>query len=329
MKKFNHLVLFFISLITLTVISCSTLKGIMGEPKIRMSSVSLKEVDFEGITFTCDYTITNPYPVSFKIDKVEADVSCSESSYIKLATDEGIVVAAVDSRKNTFTFKVPYTTILNIAGNITEDQKSLPFKIAGSAYLDLSRSTGLELNSLRLPFSVAFEVPIFKPSFSVANPKLQLPSLNELKDSLIKNGMPTAKALSIAAQLISGKNITETLLEEIDLNLKFDFDLNVKNEGSSAWQCELNDCSIKTSGNDLIDLSLNGSDRITAASATVPVTATLNTLKSGKFIAQLLNKSGKDPVFSVDSSLSFPKLKYAGNIPLGYSCTIPLSKITK
>lgn len=329
MKKINQIVLFFISLITLTAISCSTLKGIMGEPKIKVSSVSLKSLDFEGITFTCDYTISNPYPVAFSIDKVEADVSCSEKSYIKLSTDEGITVAAIDTRSNTFTFKVPYSTIMNIAGDVSAAKKSLPFTIAGNAYLDLSKNTGLELNSLKLPFSVSFDVPVFKPSFSVSNPTVKLPSVNELKDSLINGGLSVTKAVSVATQLVSGKKLSETFFDGIDLNIKFNFDLNVKNEGFSAWQCSLDNCSIKTSGNDLIDLTLSKNEKITGASAKVPVTATLNTLKSGKFIVQLLNKSGKDPVFSVDSKLSFPDLKYKSDIPLGYSCSIPLSKISK
>lgn len=329
MRKINHLVLLFTAIITLTAISCSSLKGIMGEPKIKVSSVSLKSLDFEGITFTCDYTISNPYPVAFSIEKVEADVSCSEKSYIKLATDEGITVAAIDTRKNTFTFKVPYSTVLNIAGDFSSSKNSIPFTIAGNAYLDLSKSVGLELNSLRLPFSVSFDVPVFKPSFSVSNPRIKLPSTDDLKNSLINGGLSVTKAVSIVTQLASGKKLSDTFFDGIDLNVKFDFDLNVKNEGSSAWQCTLENCAIKTSGNDLIDLALAKNEKITGASATVPVTATLNTIKSGKFIVQLLNKSGKDPEFSVDSKLSFPGLKYKSDIPLGYSCSIPLSKITK
>lgn len=329
MKKLNRLVLFFISIIVLSVISCSTLNGIIGEPKISVSSVSIKSIDFEGITFTCDYTITNPYPVAFSIDKVEADVSCSEKSIVKLAADEGISVAAVNTRKNAFTFKVPYSAIMNFASEYSAAKKSLPFTIAGNAYLDLSKSTGLELKSLRLPFSVSFEVPVFKPSFSISNPRIKMMSTSELKEALVNGGIPVAKAVTIAAQLASGKKLSENFFDGIDLNLKFNFDLNIKNEGFSAWQCSLDKCSIKTSGNDLIDIALNKNEKITGSSAKVPVTATLNTLKAGKFIVQLLNKSGKDPVFSVDSKLAFPELKYKSDIPLAYSCAIPLSKISK
>lgn len=326
MKMKNRILIVLVAVLALTTFSCSTLKELGYSPEIKMESVAIKGLDFEGITFTCDYSISNPYPLSFSIQKVDASINCSDLTYAELTTDNGIKVEARGNRKNTFTFKIPYETILKIAKE-TDGKESLPFAVKGAAYLDLSAVPLANLSSLELPFNVDFEVPVFKPHFSVSNARLVMPSVSELTSMLKNSGMAVTKAASVAAQIISGKSVTEALLSGVDLNFKFTFDLNVSNEGNSAWKCNLDNCAIKSGSSDLIDLALSEKE-LTANSNVVPVTATLNTLKMGKFIVQMINKSGEDPEFSVDSKLSFTELKYINDIPLSYSAKIPLSKIS-
>lgn len=320
----NKIIVLIAGILAFTTISCSTLKQIGYVPEIKMQSVALKGLDFEGITFSCDYSISNPYPLSFSIDRVAASVICSDVTYVNLSSDKGVNVAARGSKKNTFNFKIPYETILKVAKS-SEGKESIPFKIKGAAYLDLSAIPLAEYQTLELPFNVAFDVPVFKPTFSVSNPKLVMPTVAELTNMLKDGGMAVTTAAKVATQILSGKSITEALFEGVDLNFKFTFDLNVANKGSAAWQCSLDNCAIRSSTNDLIDLSLPDK-KITADSNTIPVTATLNTLNAGKFIVQLLNKSGKNPVFTVDSKVTFPDLKYAKDIPLTYNTEIPLGK---
>jgi len=321
----NKILILLSVILAFTTFSCSTLKELGYTPEIKMESVALKGLDFEGITFSCDYSISNPYPLSFSIQKVDATISCSESSYVELTTDNGIKVAARGSRKNTIDFKIPYETILKIAKE-TDGKEALPFEVKGAAFLDLSEVPLANLSSMELPFRVAFDVPVFKPGFSVSNPRLVMPTLTELTGMLKNSGMAAKKAATVAAQLLSGKPVSEALLDGVDLNFKFTFDLKVSNEGNSSWKCDLKDCAIKSGTEDLIDLTLP-EKTLTAKSNVVPVTATLNTLKAGKFIVQMINKSGEDPVFTVDSALTFPELEYVQNIPLSYSTKLPLSKV--
>lgn len=312
-------------LIALFTVSCSTLRELGYAPEFKMQQVSLKGLDFEGITFNCEYAITNPYPLAFSIQKVDASVNCSEASYIKLSADKGITVEANGKRSNSFTFKVPYSTILSIAKD-TNGKESLPFAIKGSAYLDTSAIPLLD-DSLELPFSMNFEVPVFKPNFSVSNPRIEKPSLTEIRDALSDSGVALTKAITIASQVIGGKSLSDAIFDNVNLNFGFMFDLNVANEGNSSWQCNLNTCSVRSGDRNLIDLGLGEKGQLTASSNKVPVKATLNTLNTGKYVVQMLNKKGTDPVFTVESKLSFPKLKYAKDIPLTYTVTIPLSKI--
>ncbi|MDY2843224.1 MAG: LEA type 2 family protein [Treponema sp.] len=342
MKKIRFLKSFLISAAALFALSCSTLKELGLSPSINFQNVAIKSLDLEGITFNCNYSIQNPYPVAFSVKQVSADVLYENSKFTSLSADKGVSVAALGSKSNAFSFKIPYNTILNFAKS-TSGKKSLPFSISGNASLDLSKIPLMENQTMTLPFSKSFEVPVFKPSLSLSNPKIVLPTLSEMKNAFTSGGMTVAAASVAAASILAGNKISSNIFDNVNLNLKCNFDLKVSNSGSAAWKYLLKNCSIKTSSNasgnssrnssSLIELSpaAGASKEITSSSGTIPLTATLNTLKAGKFITQILNKSGENPVFTVESGLSFPKLSYAANLPLNYSKEIPLSsfKVSK
>ena len=330
MKKNHGFAVLFAAIVAFTTFSCSTLRDLGYLPEIKMQSVLPKSIDLEGITFECEYSIKNPYPLSFSIQKVSADVVCAESSYIQLSADEGISIEAMGNRSNSFSFKVPYETIFKIAHE-TSGKKSLPFNIKGAAYLDLSSIPLAPSSSMELPFNVAFDIPVFKPSLSVSGFKVQLPGLSELKNSFVKSGKGLTTAATIAAQVLSGKSLSDSIFDNVDLNVKFQFDLNIADEGSSPCNWTVERCCIKTDSDELADAGL-GNKKISMGKSnkqTIPVELTLNTLKSGKFVVQLLNGSGKNPEFLFDTKLNFPELKYANEIPFSYSTEIPLNKVAR
>lgn len=335
MKKISLIKSLGVGIAVLALTTCSTLKELgIASPSINFQNVAIKSLDFEGITFTSNYSISNPYPVAFSIKQVAADVTCNDSKFTSLSADKGVSVAALGSKSNSFSFKVPYDTILKFVKSAS-GQKSLPFTISGNASLDLSKVPLMEGQSMTLPFTKSFDVPVFKPELSLSNPQIVLPSLSELKDAFTSGGMSVAKAAATAAAIIAGKQVAENIFDGVNLNLKCNFNLNVANAGSAAWKYALKNCSINTGNsnneNSLINLAASGSSEITSSSGTIPLTATLNTLTAGKFIAQILNKKGTNPTFSVESALSFPELSYAANLPLNYSKEIPLSsfKVSK
>lgn len=332
MKKISLIKSLGVGIAVLALTTCSTMKELgIASPSISFQNVAIKSLDLEGITFSSNYSISNPYPVAFSIKQVAADITCNDSKFTSLSADKGVSVAALGSKSNSFSFKVPYDTILNFAKSAS-GQKSLPFKIAGNASLDLSKIPLMNGQTLTLPFSKSFSVPVFKPSLSLSNPQIVLPSLTEFKNAFTSGGMSVAKAAATAAAIIAGKQVAENVFDGVNLNLKCNFNLNVANSGSAAWKYALKNCSIKSgAASSLINLAASGTNEITSSSGTIPLTATLNTLNAGKFIAQILNKKGTNPTFSVESALSFPELSYAANLPLNYAKEIPLSsfKVSK
>jgi len=321
-KSFSTIALLLLS--ALLTFSCSTVKDFIGSPSLAMKSVSISGLDLEGITFKCDYEISNPYPLGFKIKSVAADIIYdSDTKFTSISTANGLAVAAMASADNSFNFKVPYETILTFAKK-TSGKKSLPFAVKGNASLNTSKFLGKDLS---LPFSKSFDVPVFKPKFSVSEVKVQLPSVAQLTKSLVSGGMNGVNAAKLAADIVAGKSLPENAFDGVNLDMGLNFNLNVANEGSSEWKYALDSCSLNTVAGNLADVAPASSAAISSSSGTIPMTAKLNTIQAGKFIIQLLNKKGSNPTFNVSSKLSFPEISNALNLPLNYSKEIPLSSV--
>lgn len=301
-------------------VSCSAdqLSKMIEKPSVNFEKISFGSLDTDGITLNCNYSVKNPYPISLSLAKVMADVKCNGSDFTTLTANEGISITKNSTKSNTFNFKIPYDSLLNFAKNYGSN-KSLPFTVSGNAQVSNSI-----ISSLSIPFSKTIDVPVFKPSFSLSNPKIVLPTLSELTSSLINGGVSSIKAASLAKSLLSGEKVASDIFDGINLNVKLNFDLSVKNEGGAAWNYLLKSCSIKSSDSSLIDLDTIGNKSITSSSGTIPLTATLNTLKFGKFVAQIINKSGSNPTFALESGISFPEVASV-SLPLSYSKDIPLS----
>lgn len=300
-------------------------------PTLAFKSIGIKSLDTEGITFDCSYDITNPYGVAVSLASVAADIKCNGSKLTSVSSSGGVNLAARTTQTNRFDFKLPYTSLVELAKNYKNASGNLPCSVSGSVGLDLSKVTALKNKSLSLPFSKNFDAPVVKPSFSLSSPKLVLPSVSEMVSAFTGGGMTAAKAAAVAAAIAAGSSIDSAVFNNVNLNMKLNFDLSVKNEGSSAWKYLLKSCAIRTGGSNLINLDTTGAAAITSSSGTVPLTATLNTITAGKFIAQIINKSGTNPEFSLQSGLSFPGTSFASDLPLNYTKTIPLNSfaITK
>lgn len=298
--------------------------GSASKPTLSFKSVTPSGLDMEGISFKCNYDVTNPYSVGVSLSKLAADITCNGNAFTSLTANEGITLAKKSTKTNTFNFKVPYDSLLNFAKSYKASDSVLPFNIKGNVGLDLSKVTSLTSKTLSLPFAKDFNAPVVKPSFSLSSPKLVLPSASEFIEAFKKGGMTATKAASVAASIVGGKSVDSSVFSGIDLPMKLNFNLGVENKGGASWSYLLKNCSIKSADASVISLDTSNVQAITSSSGTVPLTATLNTLTAGKFIAQILNKSGTNPTFSLDSGVSFPSIGSA-SLPLAYSKEIPLS----
>lgn len=329
MKTINAFLAGLVAAALSLAISCNTssvLSSAAAKPTLNFDKVSIKSLDAEGITFNCNYSVKNPYPIGISLSKVAADVSCNSSKLTSISANEGVSISANKSKSNAFDFKIPYDSIISFAKTYKES-KTLPFTVKGNVALG-----NLPLiSSLNLPFTKNFDVPVFKPNLKISNPKLVLPSVSEITKSLTDGGMSLSKAGSLAKSIVTGQKIDESVLSGVNLNMKLNFNLDVANDGGSDWKYALKSCGIKADGvSDILSLDTSSASEIGSSGGSIPLSATLNTMTAGKFIAQLLNKSGNNPTFSLDSALSFPSLpSYASNLPLTCTKELSLSKIAR
>lgn len=324
-------------MLALITFSCVSLDGLVQTPTVSMDSVSIAGLDLEGISFNANYSVKNPYGVSLSIAGLSADVNYKDTKLTTLNTSDGIKVNASSTSSNKFSFKVPYESILKFASALASgnasSQKTLPFDIAGNISLDVSNVPALNAlgsNTLTLPIVTDFEVPVFKPKLSVSNFSVKMPTLNDLKDQLTKGGLGVTKALQLATTLLSGNKLSANIFDGIDMDIDVVFDVNVANEGGADWNLNIKDCALNTVAGKIANVSAaNGTSAISSGNSTVPMKASLNTIQAGAFIVQLLNKTGTNPTFELDTGLTFPETKYAKNIPLKYSTEIPLSSVKR
>jgi len=322
-------------MLALITFSCVSLDGLVQTPTVSMDSVSIAGLDLEGISFNANYSVKNPYGVSLSIAGLSADVNYKDTKLTTLNTSDGIKVNASSTSSNKFSFKVPYESILKFASALASGnasaQKTLPFDIAGNISLDVSNVPALNAlgsNTLTLPIVTDFEVPVFKPKLSVSNFSVKMPTLNDLKDQLTKGGLGVTKALQLATTLLSGNKLSANIFDGIDMDIDVVFDVNVASEGGADWSLNIKDCALNTVAGKIANVSAaNGTSAISSGNSTVPMKASLNTIQAGAFIVQLLNKTGTNPTFELDTGLTFPETKYAKNIPLKYTAEIPLSSV--
>jgi hypothetical protein len=308
--------------------SCSTVGELLGvggsssvkiaKPSFSLGSVAISSLDLEGITFRADYTVKNPYPVSLSVQKISADVMYNSGSFTTLNTVNGLKVRASSSSSNAFTFKVPYNSILTFAKSAS-GKTALPFQVKGSAVFDLSSIPYMSGQNLSIPFSQNFNVPVFKPELSASNFRLKMPSLSDVTKAFSNSGMNAVQAASAAASMVARRSVDENVLKKINLNLDMTFDMNVANKGSAAWEYGVKNCSVMNGSDTLASVNTADSGKITGKSSVIPMKVTLNTVKAGSFIAQIINRSGSAPVLDLDSALSFPGMSYAPNLPLRFT----------
>ena len=337
MKKsfFNGLAAVLSAMFVLLTFSCESLEGLVQTPEVSMDSVSIAGLDLEGISFNANYSVKNPYGVSLSIAGLNADVNYKDTKITTLNSTDGIKVNASSTSSNKFSFKVPYETILKFASSLASgnasSQKTLPFDIDGNITLDVSNVPALNAlgsNTVTLPIVTDFEVPVFKPKLSVSNFSVKMPTLNDLKDQLTKGGLGVTKALQVATTLLSGNKLSANIFDGIDMDIDVVFDVNVANEGGADWNLNIKNCALNTAAGSIADVgTADGSSTLSSDKSKVSMKASLNTIQAGAFIVQLLNKTGTNPTFELDTGLTFPETKYAKNIPLKYTAEIPLSSV--
>ncbi len=204
-------------------------------PEVRIKDFDIKAISLRDIDFLFDIEIINPYPIGIRLEKVDFKVDIDKNQLFKTSTPSGFKIKANGSAVTPLVLNVEYAKIINIVKDYNK-KEYLICDISGNLSIPLPNIPGLP-KTFSFPFNVSKKIPAIRPSVSVHNFKVSAPSKAEIQEAIRKaakklNPETIANALG---DLLNGKkvNVKEIGLADLDLKLKVNFDLKLKNEAKA------------------------------------------------------------------------------------------------
>lgn len=204
-------------------------------PEVRIKDFDIKAISLRDIDFNFDIEITNPYPIGIRLEKVEFKVDIDKNQLFKTTTPSGFKIKANGSAVTPLVLNLEYAKIINIVKDYNK-KEYLVCDISGNLVIPLPNIPGLP-KTFSFPFSVSKKIPAIRPSVAIHNFKVTAPSRAEIQEAIRKAGqnLNADKVAGFLGDLISGKkvNVKEVGLADLDLKLKVNFDLKLKNEAKA------------------------------------------------------------------------------------------------
>jgi len=243
-----------ILLLTLLVSTCQGIQ-IKKKPTASIANFDIESISLHDITFVFDIEIGNPYPVGLKLDDIGFTFYIENKQFLKTSTAKGLKIAAMDKKISSFTVNLKYADIIKIVQDF-----------AGKDYLDcvvdtvisipLPEIPGLEKN-ITLTYKLKKQIPAIKPSITIANFHVQMPTEKDIADAIKRSGKNltnTDTILSMYHDILSGKKPQQVIdPASLDLKLKVGFDIEMKNETKAKLNFQRLDYNFLVNGSKLVD----------------------------------------------------------------------------
>lgn len=310
MKK----ILALIVVVTLFV-SCSTLEDLGMNPDFKIDSIAIESLDLDGMTFRCDYTVTNPYPIGIRLAELDLDIMYNGSLFSTVESQNGLNLSASSRNKNSAVFRLSYDQIINLARG-ANSSSTLPFTLDVQAGFDISSVPYLSDSVFRVNYSHDFEVPVFKPEITVVKSNLIYPSADEIAQALINSGVNFLQAAVQAGQIASGQSLGESVMSSLDLDFGLAMEIQVNNRGGSQFEFDLNSCSISTGSGSIANLNILSGNSVRNSGDIVKLEATINPVETGSLLSDLMSGYSSAIILSLDSNIAFPGTIFSNGIPV-------------
>ncbi len=236
-KIYSYIIIIFI-----IFYSCATLNLdpslFKKKPEASIEKFDIESITLQDITLLFDVKITNPYPVSIKLDKVTSKFTIENNQLFETFTKEPFEINANNSAMNPINVTLKYLDIIKIVKDYTK-KDYLNCVIEGDIILAIPK-TGVPgiPESYTFPYKVSKQIPALKPNISIKNFTIKKPSKTEItkaiKDS--SKNLNFLDVIKIIDKLLSGdySGVFKVIKPE-DLDLKFDvnFDIELKNDTKS------------------------------------------------------------------------------------------------
>lgn len=210
-----------------------SLKKAVPKPTAKLKKVTIESISLRDINFLFHIQVYNPYPVKLNLKKIGFTFFVEGKQFFRTATAKSFKVGPKKRRTNVFRVNLKYADIINIV----RDYKNKEYlKCQSKVFLQLwlpdmvKRTLG---DSIGFTFRHKSTLPAVKPKINVANFKVKMPSMSDIRRQLaIKRSNVSSKKVSkMFSDIFSGKSAKRVIdPASLDLPIKVNFDIKLKNE---------------------------------------------------------------------------------------------------
>jgi LEA14-like dessication related protein len=205
------------------------------KPTAEIVNFDIDSISFTDITLLFDVEIYNPYPVKLKLSRVESTFFVENKQFFKTSTDK-LKIKANGKETTRLLVNLKYADIIGIVKDYA-NKDSLECVVDMVVVLPLPKSVRKAADSVTFKFNLKKTVPAIKPEINIANFTVKKPSTEDIEAALkkAKKNLNADSVTKMFGALIDGKSTSKIIdPSELDLKLKVNFDIVMKNKTKAA-----------------------------------------------------------------------------------------------
>ncbi len=232
------------------------IKGInIPKPTAQIINFDIESISLTDITLLFDVEITNPYPVKLNLSRVESTFFVENKQFFKTSTDK-LNIKAKGKEITRLLVNIKYADMANIVKDYKE-KDSLDCVVDSVIVLPLPDAVSRLAKDITFKFKLNKNVPAIKPEINIANFTVIKPSLPEIEEAIKKSQKKNLNAGAIKnmfGAIIDGKNPAKVIdPSDLDLKLKVNFDVVMKNKTRAAIFFNDLNYDFKVNGSKLVE----------------------------------------------------------------------------
>lgn len=286
--------------------SCSSLSNWKNKkPTAAVENVTLKSISFDDMTIEMNVSIDNPYPIKIKIARIELETLIDQNSLFKTVTPDKFEIKASGKKSNSFDIKLKYSDLNRIAKNYM-NQDHILLTVKTRIDIALPEIPGLP-EKFEIPLTVDKKLPTIRPSVSLSNFDVDLPSKNEVVQALKKakkSPFAVGRIISVLAGGSSSKGVSD--LQDLDLKFGVKFDIEVYNKAKTRFQLTNLNYKLKLNGVDFMN-GVTSDIRNSGKKSIIRVNNTLSAKQLNKSMIKVITSKRSKYSLSGDAALLLPK----------------------
>lgn len=203
------------------------------KPEAVIERFDIDSISLRDITFAFDVGINNPYPVGLKLEDIRMKFSVENRQFFQTSTGKGVRIKANGKSVSEFKVSLKYVDIIKIVKDYaSKDRLDCAIDLEIVIPLpEIAQKAGFG-KSVTFKNHVNKKIPAIKPSVSIANFRVEKPSLDQIEKSLIsaKKSVSKEKVYGMFNDMLSGKKSEQVINPaDLDLKLRVNFDIELKN----------------------------------------------------------------------------------------------------